>query len=388
VSRIEHDPQSCIVSYACALFREIYGAAVNEVRIRRSIKPIWQRLYLYNKISYTSPFSFLLLVSLHIYKNQSTNCLKYTWDTETRHWSSEKPVFDAEFILKAIMVIDFALIIDNSPYRILVGTCTSFKNHLSCALFPVLSFTICSPSLIYLRLYIPLLNLGSFSASWAFTQSVGLLGRGISPSQSRCLHTRRYTLTQTIFVFSITQRHEAQQRKHRSSIVARIHLCGNALIQLFHDNGCTRHISYRDTSCVVACEHYLATAISLSPQFLLSANTPQYVTTNNYDTLTNLDTLQTTAAHIKSYVRYSVVINLCWVAAPSNGNFLRASKNCHCSFATHDWLTADSDLRITFPVGPRYIALARTIQKTRLPTIPLLLRVESLLRKSVYRSVV
>jgi hypothetical protein len=31
--------------------------------------------------------------------------------------------------------------------------------------------------------------LAAFSVSWSFTQSVGILGRGISPSQGRCQHT-------------------------------------------------------------------------------------------------------------------------------------------------------------------------------------------------------
>jgi hypothetical protein len=50
---------------------------------------------------------------------------------------------------------------------------------------------------------------------------------------------------------------------------------GNVFTQLFHSDGCTRHISHRDYFSVVACEHYLATAVSLAPQFLLWANTPQ-----------------------------------------------------------------------------------------------------------------
>jgi hypothetical protein len=65
-------------------------------------------------------------------------------------------------------------------------------------------------------------------------------------------------------------------RKHSSSIVAWIRLCGNMFAQLFHRNGYTRHISYRDNSSVVACELYLATALSLAPQFLLWENTPHY----------------------------------------------------------------------------------------------------------------
>jgi hypothetical protein len=34
--------------------------------------------------------------------------------------------------------------------------------------------------------------LAAFSLSWSFTQSVGLLGRGISPSQGRYLHTGQH----------------------------------------------------------------------------------------------------------------------------------------------------------------------------------------------------
>jgi hypothetical protein len=35
-------------------------------------------------------------------------------------------------------------------------------------------------------------TLAAFSISWTFTQSVGLLIRGISPSQGRYLHTGQY----------------------------------------------------------------------------------------------------------------------------------------------------------------------------------------------------
>jgi hypothetical protein len=46
--------------------------------------------------------------------------------------------------------------------------------------------------------------------------------------------------------------------------------------QLFHSNGCTRHILYRDKSSTVACGHYLTTALSLAQNFLLWENMPQY----------------------------------------------------------------------------------------------------------------
>jgi hypothetical protein len=40
-----------------------------------------------------------------------------------------------------------------------------------------------------------------------------------------------------------------------------------------------------------------------------------------------------------------------------------------------------------FPVGPRYIAAARATHKALLPTVPLLLRVDSLLQKRFYKAV-
>jgi hypothetical protein len=46
--------------------------------------------------------------------------------------------------------------------------------------------------LLSLLLYSPLLDLGRFSVSWSYIQSVGLLGRGISPSQSLYLHTEQH----------------------------------------------------------------------------------------------------------------------------------------------------------------------------------------------------
>jgi hypothetical protein len=46
-------------------------------------------------------------------------------------------------------------------------------------------------------LYNPLSDLGRFSVSWSFTQSVGLLGRESSPSQERYLRTGQNKRTQT-----------------------------------------------------------------------------------------------------------------------------------------------------------------------------------------------
>jgi hypothetical protein len=65
-------------------------------------------------------------------------------------------------------------------------------------------------------------------------------------------------------------------QKHSSSVVAWIRFRGNLLTKLFHRNGCTRHISYRDNSHIVACGHYLVTAVSLAPQFFLWTNAPQH----------------------------------------------------------------------------------------------------------------
>jgi hypothetical protein len=47
--------------------------------------------------------------------------------------------------------------------------------------------------LLLLWLYSPICwTLTAFSASWSYTQSVGLLGRGISPLQGCCLHTEQH----------------------------------------------------------------------------------------------------------------------------------------------------------------------------------------------------
>jgi hypothetical protein len=47
-----------------------------------------------------------------------------------------------------------------------------------------------------------------------------------------------------------------------------IRLCGNVFTQLFHNNGFMRHTSYRDTSSIVACGHYLATAVLALSKYL------------------------------------------------------------------------------------------------------------------------
>jgi hypothetical protein len=45
---------------------------------------------------------------------------------------------------------------------------------------------------LLLLLYSPFSGLGRFSVSWSYTQSVGLLGRGISQWQGRYLHTEQH----------------------------------------------------------------------------------------------------------------------------------------------------------------------------------------------------
>jgi hypothetical protein len=102
-------------------------------------------------------------------------------------------------------------------------------------------------------------------------------------SQARILAGWRLEtqLTQTILFVLFTTPWNEPHRKHRSSIVARILFRGNLFIQLFHSNGCKRHNSYRDnTSTSIVWEHYLATAVSLAPHFLLWANAPQRHETN------------------------------------------------------------------------------------------------------------
>jgi hypothetical protein len=84
-------------------------------------------------------------------------------------------------------------------------------------------------------------------------------------------------MTQTIFfVLYIIPRH-GPHRKH-----SLFYCCVNSsprkgAYQSLHNNGCRRRISYRHKSSVVACRHYLATAVSLASRFLLWANTPQYI---------------------------------------------------------------------------------------------------------------
>jgi hypothetical protein len=97
-------------------------------------------------------------------------------------------------------------------------------------------------------------------------------------------------MSQSIFfVLFIISRH-VLHRKHGSSIVACIPLNGNAYTrtQFFHSNDSTRHNLYCDTTFICACGYYLATAVSMAPQFLLWANTPQYIKRNQIKLLLSL----------------------------------------------------------------------------------------------------
>jgi hypothetical protein len=55
---------------------------------------------------------------------------------------------------------------------------------------------------------------------------------------------------------------------------------GNVFTHSFHSNGCACYIPFPTIPLLLhaCCEHYLATAVSLAPQFLLWANMPQYET--------------------------------------------------------------------------------------------------------------
>jgi hypothetical protein len=68
------------------------------------------------------------------------------------------------------------------------------------------------------------------------------------------------------------------------------------------------------------------------------------VTTNNYNCLTNSHTPQITtyAAHIKFSILY-LIISRCYAVASNNGDPSRRTTNC--SIATHDRLTADSEVQ-------------------------------------------
>jgi hypothetical protein len=82
------------------------------------------------------------------------------------------------------------------------GPCTATFNDLLCFHLPVKTRTMIQ-NIIYLRhyhayhsvllwLYSPLLGIGHFFILLMYTQSVGLLGRRISPSQGRYQHTEQH----------------------------------------------------------------------------------------------------------------------------------------------------------------------------------------------------
>jgi hypothetical protein len=91
----------------------------------------------------------------------------------------------------------------------------------------------------------------------------------------------------------------------------------------------------------------------------------QIVTTNNYNTIANLHTLQITRAYAKPFPVSSVFTSSCLVNAANSQD---SSASVLTAVLAGDWL-------ITCPVGPWYIASTRTTQKTPFPTIPPLLRV-------------
>jgi hypothetical protein len=58
-----------------------------------------------------------------------------------------------------------------------------------------------------------------------------------------------------IFIVLFITPRQGPHKKSSSSIVACNSFRGNVFTQLFHSNGCVRHISFRDNSFIVACRH-------------------------------------------------------------------------------------------------------------------------------------
>jgi hypothetical protein len=83
-------------------------------------------------------------------------------------------------------------------------------------------------SIIYILIYgstVLCWTLAAFSAFYSYTQSVGLLGRGISPSQGRYLHT--------------------EQHKHRINVHTDVHICSrirthDPSVRASEDSSCLR----------------------------------------------------------------------------------------------------------------------------------------------------
>jgi hypothetical protein len=74
-------------------------------------------------------------------------------------------------------------------------------------------------SFIHLCLCGPLLDLGRFFSFLIYTQSVGLLGQGISPPQSRCLHTgqHKHRINADIHALSGIRTHDPSFRASEDS---------------------------------------------------------------------------------------------------------------------------------------------------------------------------
>jgi hypothetical protein len=121
-----------------------------------------------------------------------------------------------------------------------------------------------------------------FLACWVFTSHTLATGSSSGDSSASALgslpavHRLQTQVTSTIFFVLFVIPWHGPYRKHSSSIVTHIRCRGNAFTQLFHSEGSTRDISFRDSFSIVACGHHLAMAVFLVPGLLLSANMAEY----------------------------------------------------------------------------------------------------------------
>jgi hypothetical protein len=180
---------------------------------------------------------------------------------------------------------------------------------------------------IYLSIYgsTALVYLHCFFSFLIYTQLVALLGRGMSPSQGRYLHT-----TQT------------QNKRTQTSMP----LVGFEATNSVLERAKTVHALDRSATVIGFIAHL------------------RNITENNYECLIELDTpkITVTTAHIKS----SVFISRCWVAAficwrfPSSG-----FPNC-----PRPQLAASHFLQLQLSLHTRYLALSLhvTVYKYSLPT--------------------
>jgi hypothetical protein len=93
---------------------------------------------------------------------------------------------------------------------------------------------------VYQWLYSPFLDLGRFVSVLIYTQSVGLVGRGISPSQGRYLHAEQHKQNKThtdIHASSGIRTHDPSLRegKDGSCVRPRGH-CGRRKLMLLDRN--------------------------------------------------------------------------------------------------------------------------------------------------------